>query len=156
MQILWWPQMKCQHAEMQREHRIANYGTACGGEMRREKGRGSHWPETGQCWQSLAWIILLLDSWAPSWSQMQSQSQSQSQRLKRVPLDPTSAGVAAKCLLRCVTLSTKRGQGHSPRALKTNATRRTEKVSASEFLESLLTWWRTRRSISITRRAQQQ
>jgi len=24
----WWPQMKCQHAEMQREHRIANYGDA--------------------------------------------------------------------------------------------------------------------------------
>lgn len=70
-----------------------------------------------------------------------------------MPLAPTSAGADAKCLLRCVTLSTKRGQGYSPRALETNATRQTnrEKVStvtvavvvafgASEFLESLLTW----------------
>lgn len=41
MQILWSPQMKCQHAEMQREHRIANYGMARWGEMGRNVEGGT-------------------------------------------------------------------------------------------------------------------
>lgn len=99
VQAGWWPQMKCQHAEMQREHRIANYGMAALTKLRLNNSKLLD--AECECESECESDPDTDTAWAP-----EPQSQPQGKRGKsacpRSPLPLPSA----KCLPPCVTLST--------------------------------------------------